>query len=900
MLPVDDIHRRVHAARRYYILYTETNVFPRGKPMNEQRPSTRLLLPTLGVCALVAGFSPVGPRSELDRPWPAPVAKEIPAPEMPLEAVEALKTLTMPPGYQVELVAAEPLVMDPILAEFDGDGRLWVLEMHSYAYNPDMTNSFGPINHLVVLDDTDGDGLFDKRTVFMDGLVMPRAFKVLDKRCALVGAPPNLFHACDKDGDFKADTRDVIDATFSNEGVVEHGANGLFWGMDNMLHVAEHEWNLKLKGDGFAIAPSLRRGQWGVTQDSAGRIYRNVNTDPLFVDYISPDYYARNPNLVRTTGLYQNLVRQEDSQIWPARPTPGLNRGYRVDILREDGSASYYGGVSSPMIYRGDRLPAELRDQAFVVDSPTNLVHLLRLQDDGTGQLSAGDFYEKGEFLASTDERFRPVALVPGWDGSFYVIDMYRGVSQDGPLQTDYLRTYINERKLWQHINLGRIYRVTHKGWKPDTRPSMSDDSTEELVAHLSHPNGWWRDTAQQLLVQRADPAAIPLLKVLLGESGNDQARLQALWTLGGFGQRGVEALDEATVAAALKDAHWAVRAAALRHAETWLRKGDARMRSAVLALMADPHWQVRRQLAASLGELPAADRLAPILDVLRRHGGDPITVDVALSGLAGMEGQVLEVWLKEPAPGADVAGMLAGAVAKVRKPEVTRQLLAYAANNSFDEDLRVALLEGARLGLDGADGSSSGGGVMGGRAGSRPPGMRPPRAPSVRIEMGSAPAALLAMAKGDGPLPKAAQDTLAVIAWPGKPRILARQRTAAEEILYRKGANVYGQVCAVCHGAEGKGVPRVGAALAGSAYVNGDGGVLARILLHGKEGSIGLMPPVGTMADEDLAGVMTYIRGSFGNAADPLNLIAVKEYRQAYSHRDRPWTEEELDRPAR
>lgn len=137
-------------------------------------------------------------------------------------------------------------------------------------------------------------------------------------------------------------------------------------------------------------------------------------------------------------------------------------------------------------------------------------------------------------------------------------------------------------------------------------------------------------------------------------------------------------------------------------------------------------------------------------------------------------------------------------------------------------------------------------------------------------------------------------------MAWPGKPRAVGRQRTAAENELFGKGADVYAKVCTVCHGPEGKGVPRVGAALAGSAYVNGDAGVLARILLHGKEGAIGLMPPVGTLPDEDLAAILTYIRGSFGNAGDPVNLIAVKEYRQAYSHRDRPWTEEELDRPVR
>ncbi|MFX4226987.1 MAG: DUF7133 domain-containing protein [Porticoccaceae bacterium] len=222
-------------------------------------------------------------RSELNRPWPAAVTptEELPDPAVARSPEEAIKTITTAPGYQLELVAAEPLVQDPIIGEFDYDGRLWVLEMRGFAYHEDMQNSLEPTSELVILEDTDNDTVFDKRTVFMDNLILPRSFKVLDNNCALVGAPPNLFHACDTDGDLQADTREIIEDTFSEEGVLEHGANGLYWGMDNTINVSEHNWHLNISEDGFYTSPIHWRGQWLISQDDSGRIYRNVNSNPL-------------------------------------------------------------------------------------------------------------------------------------------------------------------------------------------------------------------------------------------------------------------------------------------------------------------------------------------------------------------------------------------------------------------------------------------------------------------------------------------------------------------------------------------------------------------------------------------------------------------------------------------
>ena len=852
---------------------------------------------------LAAANLAVPPRSELNRPWPFFTAEE--PEEPPVRApIDALKSFAMPPGYAVELVAAEPLVQDPILMEFDGDGRLWVMELPGWAHNLSMENSLEPVNRLVVLDDTDNDGVFDKRTVFADKLVLPRAFKILAGGCALIGEPPTLWKACDTDGDLKADTKEKVADGFARLGVLEHGANGLFWGMDNLLVVSEHEWNVAYKAGQFVTVPGLRRGQWGVTQDDAGRIYRNVNTDPLFVDYVSPDYYARNPDLVRTRGLYENLVDQEKTNIWPAHPTFGLNRGYRREVFRADGTASYYGGVSSPLIYRGTRLPADVQGMGFVADGATNIVHLLRLKDDGQGRMAAEDYYAKGEFLASTDVRFRPTALAGGPDGSFYIADMYRGVSQDGPLQTDYLRDYITKRGLARGIGHGRIYRVVHVGangaaapMPRDARPQMSRDTTAALVAHLSHPNGWWRDTAQQHLVQRADPKSEPLLVKLAKDLKADwRSRLHALWTLDGMGTMRAD-----LALLAMRDAKAELRAAGLRLAESGLATGDQKLIKAVLALAGDGNWQVRVQAAATLGALPDAARTQPMIALLSVHGDDPVLVDAALSGLKGNELPVLTALAAARAAPREAVAMLAGALAKRRDAATGQQLVALAARDDLPAPVRTALLDGLALGF--AGGAQTGGNaVAGGRAGGNIPGVTRARGGVERFALAAEPAMISRLASGSDALAEPSKKLLALITWPGRPAPPALPpRNASEEALFKQGQAIYVEQCSGCHQIEGQGQATVAPALAGSKRVAANGDVPVRILTNGLEGKIGLMPPLGgAMSDEEVAAVLTYVRQSFGNRAAPVPPAAVKEWRLAFAHRTTPWSEKDIDAPQR
>ena len=346
----------------------------------------------------------------------------------------------------------------------------------------------------------------------------------------------------------------------------------------------------------------------------AGRIYRNWNEQPLFVDIVPARYFMRNPNIVRTRGLYDIMMDPKDMTVWPVRPTRGVNRGYRDGVLRPDGTLTTYVSAGTPTIYRGDRLPKDVYGDAFITESAGNLVHRLKIVDDGTGRLSAKNAYPKGSFMSSTDERFRPVNLFAGPDGTLLVIDMYRGVIQDGTYWTDYLRNYIKTNNLELPVNLGRIWRVVHESAKRDVKPSLTKETPEGLVKRLSHPNGWYRDTAQRLLVERGATSVAPVLKQLALTNPDYRTRLHALWTLDGLGE-----IDAATVEKALADKSVDVRASAVRLSERWLGEPASPLSAIVVKLGDDPNWMVRRQVAASLGMLPQASRVRPLASMLEK-----------------------------------------------------------------------------------------------------------------------------------------------------------------------------------------------------------------------------------------------------------------------------------------
>ena len=266
-----------------------------------------------------------------------------------------MKTFSMPPGYRVELVAHEPLIQDPVMIDWDGDGRMWVVEMPGFMRDVNGAGERDPIGKVVVLEDTNRDGRMDKRTVFQDGFVLARWLKVLD-RGVLVAEPPNLWLFQDTDGDLRADRKELVTDVYGRRDAnVEHNANGFLWAIDNNMYTSEVDIDLRLKNGKFEVRKTLSRGQWGATQDDAGRIFRNTNESALHVDVVPARYFLRHPNLLRTRGSYESLngPNGELNEVWPIRPTRGVNRGYQYGILRSDGTlAKIHFGVRADDVSR--------------------------------------------------------------------------------------------------------------------------------------------------------------------------------------------------------------------------------------------------------------------------------------------------------------------------------------------------------------------------------------------------------------------------------------------------------------------------------------------------------------------------------------------------------------------
>jgi len=576
-------------------------------------------------------------RSPANRPWPPgvqPVSPDSPV----LSPADALKTFYMPPGYHLELVASEPLIQEPVALDWDLQGRLWAVEMPGFMADLTGSNELDPIGRVVVLEDTNGDGAMDKRTVFADHLVLARSLKVLD-RGVLVAEPPNIWLMRDTNGDLRADDKQLVTAEFGRrEADPQNNANGFYWAIDNRMYSAGlADIQLRLKDGVFETQKTLQRGEWGVAQDDAGRIYRNTNESALHVDLVPTYYYTRNPNLVRTRGSYERLSDDDSNAVWPVRPNPGTNRAYQVGIDKLDGTLARYTAVCAPLVYRGDRLPVDLHGNVFVAEPAANLVGRLVLQDDGKG-LRVKRAYERGEFIASTDERFRPVFISDAPDGTMYIADMYRGIIEHRISVTEYLRDQILSRKLDRPTGLGRIYRVMHETTRRAPSNPFANAAPPQLVEALSSPNGWRRDTAQRLLIERGLRNMAPALLKLAGTADDWRTRLHALWTLDGL-----DAIDVATVQKALEDGSRDVRVSAVRIAERWLGEARHPVTDAVLKRLDDPDWQVRQQLAASLGVLPQDAREAALLSLVERYGDDPVVMDAALSSLRGREAAVLE-----------------------------------------------------------------------------------------------------------------------------------------------------------------------------------------------------------------------------------------------------------------
>ena len=829
---------------------------------------------------------------------------EVP-PAPPLSPAQALETFTIAPGFRIECVAAEPLIQDPVALAFDADGRMWAAEMTSYMPDAYGTGEKEPNGKIVILEDTDGDGRMDKRRVWLDNQLLPRAVLPI-RDGALVGTPPYLYFWRDTDNDGKADTKQLVADDYGNpKSNPEHQANGLLVGIDNWIYSANYNKRFRwapddeaaAKGDKHAVkwlvSRMPMRGQWGLSMDDFGRLYHDSNSDYLRADLVPPHYYpGRNPHQSGQSGVNHQL--DKDQTVYPIRPTPAVNRGYRKGFLRPDGSLKEFTAACGPCVYRGGIFPDDCDGDAWVCEPSAHLVRRADVSEDGL-LLKADNAYDGREFLASTDERFRPVNIHVGPDGALYVVDMYRGILQHVYYLTGYLRELHLRRDMELPIHMGRVYRIVHETSKPHDVPPMSRMKGTELVKLLSHPNGWVRDTAQRLIVERKDRSVLRELRAIATDDSSRDWRpaVHALWTL-----EGINGIDAKTTLAAAGSEHPQVVAHAVRLAERFLAgltpggpQGSLLPRLVEIAESSDVP-QVRVQSAFTLGPVDHPAATAAVARLLAETPDDRVLRDAALSGLAGREMTVLELLLDDPAfskkgGGRDATlSTLAAAVLRDGKPDLVTKLMELAAAQPRGAEWRRnALLSGM------ADAAKK---PKGGTA-------------AAGVTFDAVPQAFLSLVERSDP--KVVELSGAIeplLHWPGKideRQDAAPPLTAVQQKLFDEGKILFGATCASCHQAGGEGLEGKAPPLRNSPWVTGHEGRLIRIVLGGVRGPIRVndqvlnmeMPNLAVLDDRQVASILTYARREWGHAADPVDPETVAKTREQVKGRPDAWTEEEL-----
>ncbi len=605
----------------------------------------------------------------------------------PKSPEEARATLRVPDGFRVELVASEPLIADPVSVEFGADGRVWVAEMGSYP----LGRGEEADGRIRVLRDTDGDGRLDQSTVFAHGLSFP-AGALPFRGGVLVTCAPNIYYFEDRNGDDRADSREIIFSGFG-EGNQQHRVNGLHYGIDNWIYGANGDSGgtirsarapdrpaLHLGGRDFRFRKDLTtfeaatgRTQFGLAMDDFGRRYGTSNSRHILYAVLPDRYLGRNPHVAPPNAVLDIAEHGAMARIYPiSKQLISLNS------IHVPGHFSSACGIS---IYRGERFPPSYRGSAFVADPVANLVHRDVLVPDGASVVARRSENETdSEFLASTDAWFRPVYTTTGPDGALYVVDMHRYIIEHPEYIPEDLQQILD---FAAGRDRGRIYRVVYASADPRSEvaripvaPSL--DAESDLAAALASPNGWIRDTAQRLIVEHRPAGIATALRSLARASERAATRIHALWTLDALG-----ALDESILRASFSDPSADVREHAARLAESRI---DAEpVFTDVVALTRDSAARVRVQVAFTLGASSHPLAGVALADLLRRHEQDPWLRAAVLSSsrthaggiLAELAGSEDGPWTLETSGDRAVFNALVATVARESSDDALRHLLA-------------------------------------------------------------------------------------------------------------------------------------------------------------------------------------------------------------------------------
>jgi mono/diheme cytochrome c family protein/glucose/arabinose dehydrogenase len=803
----------------------------------------------------------------------------------PRSPEEELKTFELEPGFKIQLVASEPMVQEPVAIQFDEDGRLWVIEMRGYMTDIDASEEDRPIGRISILEDENGDGEMDKSTIYLDSLIMPRSLGLFSGG-ALVAENNALWVTKDLDGDLKADSKILLDSTYSSNGVVEHTDNGFVRNVDNWYYSAKSRLRYRMVGDEWIRDSTEFRGQWGISQDDKGRLIYNYNWSQLHGDLVPANYLSRNPNHTPSTGIDHGLTI--DRRIYPIRSNLAINRGYIPGTLDDQGRLLEFTSACSPIVYRSTLFPEEYAGNIFVMENAGNLVKRNAVTENGI-YLEANDPNPGREFLASTDERFRPVHGSIGPDGALYIVDMYHGIVQHIAYMTEYLKEQTIKRNLDAPVHMGRIWRIVPENEDPRKIEKLSQKTNSDLVEFLSHQDGWYRDVAQRLLVEKKDFSVVPELKELAYNSSNELGAFHALWALEGLGQAKEDFLFEL-----LNSDSELIQSSALRMLDEQAEINPelkSKLGKHMIQLVANAGETLDLQLALSSYAINNQDAQAILSNILTKQGNDPLIRDAVMSSLASREFDFLQAiwqsddWGNNQSDQEIFLEMLTASIVKKGNEKELKDLLALVDQPEIGWKEQVVL---ASLAIQSANSPEKG-----------------------FVKFNSEPSIFQ---RADLPLePNRVEMLKSMFSWPGfnpKEATLASGTLDSESMKqFADGRQKFLTSCASCHGANGKGANRMGPPLVNSEWVLGDEKRLSLILLHGIEGPIEVagkkydspeilpvMPAHSTMDDASIAAILTYIRNEWGNQANPVSRRTVGGMRVMTQGRVYPWSAAELN----
>ena len=534
-------------------------------------------------------------------------------------------------GFEIQPVAAEPLIEAPVAMDFDNRGRVWVVEMRGYMRNLAGTGEEMSNGRISILDSLDKNGRARHSKVFLDSLVLPRALALVYGGL-LYAAPPNLWFV--EINNDRPGKRTLVDSIYADEySNPENQANGLVMNIDNWIYSAYSTSRYQLKDGKWIKEPTSFRGQYGITKDKFGRLYYNYNEVQLAGDYVLPNTVINNRYLKPKETI--NKVLTTNQNVFPLHATT-VNRGYVEGILNKDSVLVRFTAACGPVIYQGDQFPADYSQNAFVCEPEANLIKR-NILDFESLKTTASQAWDDREFIASTDEGFRPVQVLNGPDGAMYVVDMHRGIMQHRVSETPYYRNGIAEKKLDTLLSAGRILRIKGKDKKLGEIPDFDKASGTDLVTMLKSPNGWTRDHAQQLLIHRQVKSVIPQLQQLVMDDKNEVPAIHALHTLEGLNGLSFDLLQKVAVSRnSMLSAHALVllrKYASPEHVKA--------MEVLATNLMARKDTVVNLYLAISLGSWNSfsKDTFLPILAKLSgTYPGNAVYQEAVVSCLMGLE----------------------------------------------------------------------------------------------------------------------------------------------------------------------------------------------------------------------------------------------------------------------